>query len=244
MKTFFMKVFLIIATALCMLEGLVLVAVGLGQLSSERLLFFYNRLLQTPKSLGTILGVGIFFVILGFTLLIVSSRTKPGRKMITVGKDGKLLSVPQEAVKSFVKQILEQNPYAKDISVELIQKEKLIDIRIVAVFNTVSSIHQEVSRIEEVLRDEINRVFEWKDFKFVFQLRGVSIDTQKKYFSLPVDTQIEQLQEAKNQDAGLVEMDSEEEVPLSEEVLLAKNKVKSKGDLKDKTLLSKMLWGK
>ena len=243
MKTFFMKVFLIIASALCMFEGLVLVAVGLGQLSSERLLFFYNRLLQAPKSLGTILGVGIFFVILGFTLLIVSSRTKPGRKMITIEKDGKALSVPQETVKSFVKQILEQNPYASDINVDLDQKEGWIDIRIAAAFNTVSSIHQEVSRIEEVLRNEINRVFEWKDFKFIFQLRGVSIDTQKKYFSLP-DTRTVQPQDAKNQDTGVTEISPEEEAPLAEEVLLAKNKVKGKGGLKDKTLLSKILWGK
>jgi hypothetical protein len=236
MKTFFMKVFLIVASALCLFEGLVLAAVGLGQLSPERLFSFYSRLLAAPKSLATISGIGMFFVILGFILLLVSSRTKPAPKMITVEKDGKALHIPQETIKSFIRQILEQNPYASDISVDFESKEDWINISISSSLDAVGSVHREVDQIEEVLRREIESVFEWRDFKFTFQLRGLGIDPRKKYFA-SADVPI-QPADAGEQDAG------EAEIMLEDEAPPAKNTAKGRGKLKNKTLLSKMLWGK
>lgn len=236
MKTFFMKVFLIIASALCLFEGLVLLAVGLGQLPSERLLTFYSRLIAAPKSLSTIMGIGIFFLVLGFILLLMSSRTKPAAKMITVEKDGKALRIPQETIKSFIKQILEQNPYATDSSVDFQAKDEITEIRISSAFNAVGSVHQEVNRIEEVLKNEIESVFAWKDFQFVFQLRGVGVDPQKKYF--PSANAQAPAQDPEKLRTGETEIILEEEAPE------VKDQVKPKGKHKDKTLISKMLWGK
>lgn len=235
MKTFFMKVFLIIASAMCLLEGLVLVAVGLNQLSSERLLSFYSRLLTAPKSLSTILGIGVFFMMLGFILLVVSSRTRPAPKMISVEKDGKALRIPQETIKGFIKQIVEQNPFASDISVDFETKDELTTIRLACAFNAVDSVHQEVNRIEEVLKNEIESVFEWKDFQFTFQLRGVGVDPKKKYFSSS---------EAEAELAIAEKVDAADEELASEDEPEAKAKEKNKAKPKDKNLISKMLFGK
>ncbi|MBF0571453.1 MAG: hypothetical protein HQL12_06225 [Candidatus Omnitrophica bacterium] len=184
MKSFFIKVFMMVAAALCMLEGLVLVAVGLGRLPSEKLLEFYNNLMATPRSLTTIAGVGAFFVVLGFILLIFSARTRPAPHVIEVEKDGKPLSIPEKAVRSFILQIIEQSPCASDVSIEFEHKgKKDVEISIAIGLDGVSSIYEELNEIEQVIKAELDRVFEWKDFTITFHLRGVGVDKTKKYFS-------------------------------------------------------------
>lgn len=241
MKTLFVKFFMVIAAGLCMFEGVILAAIGLGRLTPEKLTVIYSRLIEAPKALPTILGIGMFFVLLGFILLILSSRTRPLPKMITVNKEGKILRIPQQTIKSFIKQIIEQNPYARDISIELETKEQSTDIRIEAAFNGVPSVYEELNRIEEVLKSEIQSVFDWKDFQFTFQMRGVSVDQNKKFFSTGKkktgqitgsDTQIEEPQLS----SGEEELENQE-IPEINHM----NKLKDK--TKDKTLITKMLWG-
>ncbi|MBF0477918.1 MAG: alkaline shock response membrane anchor protein AmaP [Candidatus Omnitrophica bacterium] len=187
MKSFFIKIFMVIAAAFCLAEGLVLVAVGLGRLTPEKLQQLYAALLAAPKALSIILGVGLFFVILGFILLILSSRTKPVPPTIQVEKDGRTLNIPQLAVKDFIMQILEQNPYTSDFTVAFERKGKgpELDIMITLALNGVSSIYEELNKIEDVVKTELERVFDLKDFKFVFLLRGVAGDPKKKYFASP-----------------------------------------------------------
>ncbi|MBF0486345.1 MAG: hypothetical protein HQL16_07530 [Candidatus Omnitrophica bacterium] len=211
MKSFFIKVFMMVASALCMLEGLVLVAVGLGRLPSDRLLSLYNGLMAAPRSLTTISAVGAFFVTLGFILLVLSSRTKPAPHVIDVEKDGKPLSIPEKAVRSFILQIIEQNPCASDVSVEFEHKgNKDVEIMIAIGLDGVSSIYEELNDIESVLKTELDRVFEWKGFKITFHLRGVGVDKNKKYFSSavvepsvpPAEEKVEPLLEAEKPAAG------------------------------------------
>lgn len=183
MKTFFMKIFMVVAAGLCLFEGLVLLAVGLGRSSPEQLLAIYTRLMASPKILSVVWGVGIFFVVLGFILLIVSSRTKPAPKMIMVEKDGRSLGIPQQTVSNFIHQIMEQNPYASDITVLFEPKDDKVEIMIASAFNGVPSVHREINRIEEILKTEIENVFGWKGFNIHFRLRGVRVNPKKKYFS-------------------------------------------------------------
>ncbi|MBF0503605.1 MAG: hypothetical protein HQL14_00745 [Candidatus Omnitrophica bacterium] len=184
MKSFFIKVFMMIAAGLCMLEGLVLVAVGLGRLPSDKLMEFYNNLLATPRSLTTVLGVGAFFVVLGFILLIFSARTRPAPHVINVEKDGKPLSIPEKAIRSFILQIIEQSPCASDVGIEFEHGPgDNIEILVAIGLDGVSSIYEELNEIEQVLKAELDRVFEWKNFKITFHLRGVGVDKTKKYFA-------------------------------------------------------------
>lgn len=227
---------MVFAATLCMLEGLVLIAFGLGRLSPERLGAFYSHLIAVPKALATISGVGLFFVLLGFILLVISSRAKPAPQMIEVEKNGKALNVPQTAIRNFIQQIVEQNPCASDIGVDFERKGTQIEIQIAIALDGVSSIYQELNQIEEVLKAELERVFELKDFKFNFQLRGVGVDPQKKYFSSGEAEPVMLAEEQSEVSDGIVE--PEDEVPA------AKSKVKGKGKSKDNSLLSKMLWGK
>jgi len=182
MKVFFMKIFLMIAAIICMFEGLALVMAGLGRLPSEKLLDIYNRLAAHPKALQTMLGAGLLFALLGFILLLAASRSKPAQKMIAIEIEGKMLSVPQTAIRGFVKQILGKNPYMSNFTVDFERKGKRMTIRIISSFKGITSVHQELIRIECVLRSEIERVFEWKDFDLDFQLRSVSVDPHEEYF--------------------------------------------------------------
>ncbi|MBF0511520.1 MAG: hypothetical protein HQL13_04235 [Candidatus Omnitrophica bacterium] len=227
MKSFFIKVFMMVAAGFCMLEGLVLLAVGLGRLPSLKLLEFYNKLMATPKSLTTIAGVGAFFVVLGFILLIFSARTKPTPHVIEVEKDGKPLSIPEKAVRNFILQIIEQNPCASDVTVEFEHKGKRdVEISIAIGLDGVSSIYKELNEIEEVLKVELDRVFEWTYFTIAFHLRGVGVDKTKKYFAaskepapLVPDTQVKaqepvEAQKIESQDVDLKTEMIEDKEPL------------------------------
>ena len=183
MKTVMMKVFLIAASLVCMLEGLVLVDVGLGRLPPDRAVDLYVKMFQTPHGLQTVLGVGLLFIVLGFILIMTASRTKPAVRMIEVVRSGKILKIPYVTIKDFIEQIIGQNPYITDFSVDFEAKGKgAIDIMIVSGFKDVPHIHRELNLVEEILKNELERVFEWKDFAFHFQLGEVSVSPNKKYF--------------------------------------------------------------
>lgn len=261
MKTFFTKILLILASSLCMFEGLVLVAVGMGKLSPDTLVAFYNGLLATPKSMTTILAIGLFFVLIGFILLVVASRTKPAPRMIVVEKDGKALGIPQLTIKDFIKQIIAQNPYITDAGVVFVRKKSGVDIRIVADLEGVQSVHQELARIEDVLREELQSVFEWKDFDFNFELSGVKVNPKKKYFvqeGAPVRDGVKEAVEetplanetVEAEQAVEAEEKQEEIVSVVKEKIRPKFKAKdtngekNSDSKKDSSLLSKLLWGK
>jgi len=188
MKSLLAKVFMVVAAAFCMVEGIVLVAVGLGTLSSEKLLSLYAQLIAAPKALTAVLSVGGFFVLLGFILLVLSARTRPVPHTIEVEKDGKMLSIPERAVRDFILQILKQNPCASDVNVDFthIGKGKDVEVEISAALDGVTSIYEELGEIEAVLRTELDRVFEWKTFTIAFHLRGIGIDPKRKYFAKAV----------------------------------------------------------
>ncbi|MBF0620156.1 MAG: hypothetical protein HQL19_08315 [Candidatus Omnitrophica bacterium] len=182
MKTLLMKIFLVAASALCMFEGLFLIAIGLGRLSPDRLVTLYTKMLTFPKILTSFELGGVFFVLLGFILLVLSSRTRPVPKIIQVEKDGRIVEVPQETVRNFIRQILRENPRMSDFTVEFETKSKDVELVITSSFNGVSSIHEELGRVESVLRSEIENVFAWKGFQVAFHMRGVSVNPEKQYF--------------------------------------------------------------
>lgn len=188
MKSLLAKIFMVVASAFCLCQGVVLVAVGLGTLSSEKLMSFYSQLIAAPKALTVLFWVGGFFILLGFILLIISARTRPVPHVIEVEKDGKPLSIPERAVREFILQILKQNPCASDVNVDFEHKGKGrdVEIEISAALDGVTSIYEELGEIEAVLKTELERVFEWKTFTVSFHLRGVGIDPKRKYFSKSV----------------------------------------------------------
>lgn len=271
MKTFFMKIFMVVAAGLCLFEGVVLIAIGLGRLAPEQFLSMYNSLMAAPQVLNVLLGVGGFFVVLGFILLVVSSRTKPAPKMIMAEKDGKPLGIPQQTIADFIHEIMEQNPYTSDITVEFVSGKETIEIVITSAFNGVSSLHQEISRIEKVLKNEIETVFGWNGFTINFQLRRVSVNSKRKYFSSNNSEKKETVEEkfesivsvAEQKDEELVAVkvntngkrklfekdEGSDEEELKDDVEVEDGESdeperKHKGKQKGSSVLSKMLWGK
>ncbi len=256
MKSLLVKVFMMLSAAFCMLEGLVLIAVGLGRLPSEQLLAVYTRLMAAPKSLTTVLGIGVFFVLLGFILLILSSRTKPVPHEIQVEKDGKVLNIPERAVKDFILQIIAQNPCTSDVTVAFERKEKDIEIEISASLDGVSSIYKELNEIEDVLKSELDRVFEWKAFTISFHLRGIGVDPKKKYFAaapaaVAIAAAVEQVSPASEEKVEATEeplrsvlvseADEEDEKPVNEQLLARKTPKESP---KASSFFSKILLGR
>ncbi len=258
MKSLFIKIFMVIAAAFCLAQGIILVAVGLGTLSSERLLTLYGQLMAAPKALTAVFWVGGFFVLLGFILLLLSARTKPMPHMIEVEKDGKPLNIPERAVREFILQILKQNPCASDVNVSFEHKGKgkEVEIEIAAALDGVSSIYEELAEIEAVLKTELERVFDWKSFTICFHLRGVGIDATKKYFAKAVPVKApaavagtvaaDAAPAAEEPVHGVVsaatEDDGQDDTTLLEDDRPAENKTQEKP--KNSSFFSKMLLGK
>lgn len=238
MKTFFLKLFLALAALVCVSEGIAFVTVGAGRLEPGKLLSLYVQLVQNPGAMTATLNAGLCFVLTGLILLFIASRAKPAPVMIEIEKDGKILTVPLAIMKDFISQILEQNPYVRDLTISLEHKRKgrATGIHLSCALDGAPSIHEEINRIEDTLKNEIENVFAWKEFNFSFQLRGVGLDPEKKYFSSP-DADAQDAQRENPEHADEPE-ESEDEPPVSKFHSRGRNRPK------DKSLFSKMLWGK
>jgi len=115
--------------------------------------------------------------------LIVAFRSKRRQKLILIKEKGEILRIPVDEVKDFIDQMLGQNPYLSDFDTTLRNKGKRIYINISSVFNDAVSIRQEVNQIRKILKGELGRVFEFARFKINFQIKGIGINPEKKYFS-------------------------------------------------------------
>jgi len=183
-KTFLMKVFLMFSAMACMFQGIMLLSVGLGRLSPQKLVVFYDQLLNFPAALKTIEIVGAFFVLLGFILLVFAARTKQVPKIITVEQEGQSLNIDYRTVIDFIEEVGSQDPYVTHFLADFINtpKEGII-IPVEIELNGVPSVHHVLIEMENTLRSEIENVFGLKKIKFDFHVKGVSIDPKKKYFA-------------------------------------------------------------
>lgn len=175
-----------IAASLCMFEGLMLLAVGLGRLSPQKLVILYNQLLSSPVAFKSIQIVGVFFIALGFLVLLLASRTKAVPKMISIDQDGKVLNIAYHTVIDFIEQVGSQDPFVTHFKANFINSRKEgIIIPIEVGLSGVPSVQQVLDEMENTLRGEIENVFGLKKIKFDFNIQGVSIDPKKKYFQHP-----------------------------------------------------------
>jgi len=182
-----MKIFLMVSAMACMFQGLMFLSVGLGRLSPQKLVILYDQLINMPSALKTIVIVGTFFILLGFTLLLLASRTKQVPKMITVEQEGQSLNITYKTVIDFIEQVGSQNPYVTHFQADFIHDNKTgISIPVEIGLNGVPSVQHVLNDMENTLRNEIENVFGLKKFRFDFHIQGVSIDPKKKYFASPV----------------------------------------------------------
>jgi len=183
-KTFLMKAFLMFSAMACMFQGIILLSVGLGRLSPEKLITIYENLLNLPAALKTIEFVGAFFVLLGFILLVFAARTKHVPKMITVEQEGQSLNIDYKTVIDFIEEVGSQDPYVTHFLADFIYDRKDgIIIPVEIELNGVPSVHHVLVEMENTLREEMMNVFGLKQIKFDFHVKGVSIDPKKKYFT-------------------------------------------------------------
>jgi len=184
LKTFFMKAFLMFSAMACMFQGMMLLSVGLGRLSPQKLVILYDQLLNFPAALKTIEIVGAFFVVLGFILLGFAARTKHTPKMVTVEQEGQTLNIDYTTVIDFIEEVGSQDPYVTHFLADFIYDRKEgITIPIEIELNGVPSVHHVLIEMENTLREEIVNVFGLKEIRFDFHVKGVSIDPKKKYFT-------------------------------------------------------------
>jgi len=238
----------------CMFQGLMLLSVGLGRLSPEKLINLYEQLLSLPAALKTIEAAGTFFILLGFTLLLFASRTKHIPKMITVEQEGQSLNITYKTVIDFIEQVGSQNPFVTHFLADFIndRKEGII-IPVEIELNGVPSVQHVLIDIENTLRGEIENVFGLKKFRFDFHVEGVSIDPKKKYFAssviekaplpvnhvavdhVPADLEMAAVQVEKSTE-NFTAQRSEEEI---EQLFVANKKEPKKA-----SFVSRLLWGK
>ena len=235
----------------CMFQGMMLLSVGLGRLSPQKLVILYDQLLNLPAALKTIEIVGTFFILLGFILLLFASRTKQIPKTITVEQEGQSLNITYKTVIDFIEEVGSQNPYVTHFIADFINDHRTgIIIPVDIELNGVPSVHHILNEMENTLRSEIGNVFGLKKFKFEFHVQGVSIDPKKKYFAAsahqpaipePEKTAAVQTGNAVLKKEGAVEENviskrSDEEIEQLFET--------DKKDTKKPSLVSRILWGK
>ena len=144
----------------CMFQGIMLLSVGLGRLSPQKLVILYDQLFSQPAALKTIEIVGAFFVLLGFILLLFAARTKQVPKIITVEQEGQSLNITYKTVIDFIEQVGSQDPYVTHFVADFVndRKEGII-IPVEIELNGVPSVHHVLGEIEGTLRNEIHNVF-------------------------------------------------------------------------------------
>ena len=183
MKTILLKIFLMLAAMACMFQGMMLLSVGLGRLSPQKLVILYDQLINSAGALKTIEIVGAFFILLGFILLMFAARTKQVPKIMTVEQEGQTLNIDYKTVIDFIEEVGSQDPYVTHFLADFINdKKEGIIIPVEIELNGVPSVHHVLVEMENTLRAEIENVFGLKRIKFDFHVKGVSIDPKKKYF--------------------------------------------------------------
>jgi len=182
MRSFFIRIFLFVCAVTATFGGMLFFMVGLRHISPKDAISFYNFILQTPQALSAVLWVGLSFVCLGFILFFLALRRRMPQKSILIKERGEILRIPINALKDFIDHILLKNPHLNAFDTMINNKGKWIYINIFPVFNDVVSIRQQVSHIRKILKEEIERVFEFSYFKINFQMRTVSIDPERNFF--------------------------------------------------------------
>ena len=182
MKSFFIRIFLFICAIAATFGGILLFLVGLKRISPKDAISFYSFVLQTPPALSAALWVGLSFSCLGFILFFLALRSRIAQKSILIREGGEILRIPIDAVKDFIDHILLKNPHLNAFDTMINNKGKWIYINIFPAFNDAVSIRQQVSHMRKILKEEIERVFEFSYLRINFQMRTVSVDPERNFF--------------------------------------------------------------
>ena len=229
MKTFFIKILLFVCAVVAIAEGMFFFLVAFKRIYPQDIISFYALVLQTPKYLNVTLGFSAGFLLLGFVLLAVVFRGSRTQKAILIKDKGETLRIPIDAVSDFANQLLHQNPYISDYDTAINSKGKWLYVDISFVSNDAFPINQGVSEIRAMLRDELTRVFAFDHLRINFQMKNISINSDK-----PRLMDKEQIEEEKISVEHLL-TDKVDIVPNDEEII-------EKDSSKDKKDYKKMPW--
>ena len=182
MKTFMSKVFLFMCAGIVIVQSVVLFMVGLGRITVREVVSFYNFIAGTQAALHVALGLGGVLLFVGCILFLIALRMKTSEKAIVIKEYGQLLRIPVATLKDFVRQILVQNSYLSDVEISISHKGKWIYLAIHPVFESIVSIPQKILELREALSSQIEQVFEFKNLRINFQVKGIKLNSTKKYF--------------------------------------------------------------
>lgn len=182
MKKLITKLFLFICAGLAIFESMFFFMVTFRRIPAQKVISFYTFVSQTPKALRITLGVAIFFLSLGIILFFLALRVRRPQKVFLIREKGEVLRVPVDTIRDFIDQILSQSPYMSDFDTMISSKRERMNIDIFSSFKQAVPIRQEVSRVRAVLREEIERVFGFTNFKINFQAKGINIEQKTEGF--------------------------------------------------------------
>lgn len=181
MKIFFSKILLYVCACVAIVEAAIFLLVGLARIPPEKVLSLYAFVTQTKEFRNVSLGLAAGFLCVGIVLLIISVRLKGPQKLISTSKDGEDLDIPVDAVKDFIGQILTQNPSMNDFDITIHNKKGKVYIDINVSVGDSVSIQQGIHELRNVLKEEIERVFEFPYLKINFQIKGIRVNPEKKF---------------------------------------------------------------
>lgn len=179
MKKLVTKFFLFGFAVLAISESIFFFMVIFRPIPTGDIISFYTFILETPKVFHITLGVAIFFLSLGIILFFLALQVKGPQKLFLIREKGEILRIPVDTIGHFIDQILSQSPYMSDCDTMISSKRERMNIDIFSSFKQAVPIRQEVSRVRAVLREEIERVFGFTNFKINFQMKNINIDQSR-----------------------------------------------------------------
>jgi len=175
MKNFFIKLFFYVSFVVFTFEGLILTLMAAGRLSVTRIELFLASFASHQDSNILFIAAGGFFLF-ALVFLISALKTYDQPPVIIIKDKNEVLRIPLETIKEFVNQIISMNSHIKNVEMYVTKKKRWVTINILAMYSGCKPVHEEIIKLREIVKGELQRIFEFPFLRINFQLEGISLE--------------------------------------------------------------------
>jgi uncharacterized alkaline shock family protein YloU len=190
----------------------------IGYFSADDTVRLYGFLSQAQRGVNILSGFTISLLTIGLIFLYYAIRRTGEAETIVLKDKGQMVHIPAETFKDFINQILEKESSLSDFDTAVHRKGKWIYVDVASNFTGAVPVRRETSQIKEILKSEIERVFELPHFKITFQMKGINAARAKNRErsiekNLGLEEETNQLNENMNEEDKLQKEEALEKMP-------------------------------
>lgn len=179
MKNVIMRVFLFGCGTVFIVESIALFMIRMGYFDVSVASQMYNSLFQTTSRLDMLLACAACFGLVGLVLMFRVFWGIGQSKAIIIKDKGEVVRIPAKTIKDFIAQIIDLNSALEDVKMIVKPNRKWIDLKILCSYTGDQPVSTELHRVKEIIKTEMNKVFDFTYVRINFQLEGISIETTK-----------------------------------------------------------------